>query len=444
MSWTGIAFGRSLTRRDEWRAAVVEFRKLKDLLLQRVKENEFDVATGDFGNLVVQPAEGFHYFYDSADIRLIKSFVLREGPQVDTMCDVVLAGKDDAFTPRLRLWKKDKTKGSKGKVAEETSSGDAAILVKATVDVGDCPENFWTLMDFLRTFKGINLESHEFRVTPAADVELLDALKGHDKEAILATVKTYLGGDITEHDVQMLVDRRQTLEHFERLLTESAFVEAERGRLGLKGIEALWQRFFEDNPWIFGYGLTLVSCDAISEKGLEVITTGANVFTGGGKRIDAAMRTRGFIQSLLFAEIKRHDTELLMAQQYREPDVYQVSKEVSGAVAQVQKTTHKAIRDLQNLHRQSTPAGDFEFEVSTIVPRQVVIIGHLSELAPDGAINVEKMTSFELFRRSQLGTEVLTFDEVLARARFIVESGEAATAAGVVGLPRSEAPNRDP
>lgn len=67
--------------------------------------------------------------------------------------------------------------------------------------------------------------------------------------------------------------------------------------------------------------------------------------------------------------------------------------------------------------------------MSTIAPRQVVIVGHLSELAPDGAINVEKMTSFELFRRSQLGIEILTFDEVLERARFIVESGEAAAAA---------------
>lgn len=408
---------------------MVEFRKLKDFILQRAKDNEFDVATGDFGNLVVQAAERFHFFYDSAEKRLIKSFLVREGPQVDTMCDVILAGKDDAFTPRLRLWKKDKTKSGTNNVAEETASGEVAIIVKSMVDVGDCAENFWKLMDFLRTVKGVELASHEFRVTPAADAELLEALKGHDKDAVLTAVKTYLGGDITERDVQMLVDRRKTLEYFERLLDEEDFVKSERDRLSLKGIEAVWQRFFEDNPWIFGYGLTLVSCDAISENGLEVITTGANVFTGGGKRIDAAMRTRGFIQSLLFAEIKRHDTDLLMAHQYREPDVYQVSKELSGAVAQVQKTTHKAIKDLQNLHRQSTPEGDFEFEVSTIAPRQVVIVGHLRELAPDGEINVEKMTGFELFRRSQLGVEVLTFDEVLERARFIVESGEATTAA---------------
>lgn len=408
---------------------MVEFRKLKDLIRQKAKDNEFDVATGDFSNLVVQAAEGFHFFYASAEKRLIKSFVVREGPRVDTMCDVILAGKDDALTPRLRLWKKDKAKSGKDNVAEETATGEVAIVVKSMVDVGDCAENFWKLMDFLRTFKGVELASHEFRVTPAADADLLDALKGHNKGAVLTAVKTYLGGDITERDVQMLVDRRKTLEYFERLLNEEGFIESERDRLALTAIEAVWQRFYEDNPWIFGYGLTLVSCEAISEKGLEVITTGANVFTGGGKRIDAAMRTRGFIQSLLFAEIKRHDTNLLMSQQYREPDVYQVSKELSGAVAQVLKTTHKAIKDLQDLHRQSTPEGDFEFEVSTIAPRQVVIVGHLRELAPDGEINVEKMTSFELFRRSQLGVEILTFDEVLERARFIVESGEVAIAA---------------
>lgn len=408
---------------------MVEFRKLTDLIRQKAKDNEFDVATGDFSNLVVQAAEGFHFFYDSAEKRLIKSFVVREGPRVDTMCDVILAGKDEALTPRLRLWKKDKAKSGKDNVAEETASGEVAIVVKSMVDVGDCAENFWKLMDFLRTFKGVELPSHEFRVTPAADAELLDALKGHNKGAVLTAVKAYLGGDITERDVQMLVDRRKTLEYFERLLNEEGFIESERNRIALKGIEAVWQRFFEDNPWIFGYGLTLVSCEAISEKGLEVITTGANVFSGGGKRIDAVMRTRGFIQSLLFAEIKRHDTNLLMSQQYREPDVYQVSKELSGAVAQVLKTTHKAIKDLQDLHRQNTPEGNFEFEVSTITPRQVVIVGHLRELARDGEINVEKMTSFELFRRSQLGVEILTFDEVLERARFIVESGEAAIAA---------------
>jgi hypothetical protein len=391
------------------------------------RDTEFDLETGDLGNLGVrQAAGGFYYFVDETDGRLIKSFVLRRGPQVDTLCNVILAGTTDQYTPRLRFWKRVKKGGAATDV--ETEDVDAAEAtsqsVRASVDLSDAEHNFWTLINFLRSFRGVTLPSHEFRVTDSDDAELLEGLKGHDKGSVLAAVKTYLGGELTEHDVQMLVDRRDALDHFEKLLNEDGFIESERQRLGLNGIEAVWQRFFEDNAWIFGYGLTLVSCDAVDERGLEAVTTGANIFTGAGKRIDAAMRTRGVVQSLVFVEIKKHDTDLLMVKRYREPDVYQVSRELSGAVAQVQKTAHKAVKLLQDLHRQHTPEGEFEYDVSTVEPRKVVIIGNMNELAPDGNVNVEKMTSFELFRRSQLGVEVITFDELLERARFIAETDE--------------------
>jgi hypothetical protein len=180
----------------------------------------------------------------------------------------------------------------------------------------------------------------------------------------------------------------------------------------------------KDNPWIFGYGLKLVSTEGVRPERLEQVTTGAGLFTGGGKRIDAALRTRGFIHSLLFAEIKHHDTDLLKRAPYRPPDVYQVSDELSGAVAQVQKTAHKAVRDLADLHRQHTPDGTFQFEVSTIKPKQAVVLGDLKQLTIAGTVNVEMLTSFELYRRSQQDVEILTFDELLARARFIARAQE--------------------
>jgi hypothetical protein len=397
----------------------------KAYILQKVKGNEFDVANDDYAALVVKGSGEFHYFYDRAGERLIKTFLLREGSQVDTLCDVVLAGEAGALTPRLRVWKKDKTKPGKP-VSEEVVSGEVGVLAKAFVDLGDCAAELWRLLGFLQTVEGVGSSSEEFRVTTGAGAELLESLEGHDKAAVLAAVRTRLDGELTEQDMQMLVNRRRTVLHFRRLLEEEGFIESETTRLSADGIERVWQLFFEDNPWIFGYGLTLVACEAVSDEGLEAITSGANVFTGGGKRIDAAMRTRGFIQSLVFAEIKRHDTPLLMTNQYRKPDVYQVSRQVSGAVAQVQKTTHKAVAKLQDLHRQHTDTGSFEFEVSTIAPRQIVIVGHLGELAPSDQVNIEKMSSFELFRRNQNGVEIITFDELYERARFIVESIEAA------------------
>lgn len=287
------------------------FRQFREWVLQKAEDTEFDVETEDFGNLVIQEADGFYYFYDEAQRRLIKNFVLRVGPRVDTMCSVVLVPKEGGLTPRLRMWKKDKSQAGKaGAIAYEAiQANEESVLAKSSVDLDDAHENLWKLINFLESVQEIELPAHQFRVTPAANMELVRAFEGQDKGTVLAAVKAYLGNDLTEADVQMLVGRRRALERFEKMLEQPGFFAAEMHRRGKTRVEAVWQEFFEENQWIFGYGLNLVACEAYSDKGLELITTGANVFTGGGKRIDAVMRTRGFIQSLVFTEIKKqtHD-----------------------------------------------------------------------------------------------------------------------------------------
>lgn len=413
---------------QEWRKRMSLARTAKAIFLERIGETEFDVSSGDFANLEIRPAadDKFYYFYDKSTSRLIKSFVLRAGPRVDSVCDVFLIKKESGFTPRLTFWKKDKSKGWADTLTEAQLIAERrTTLIKARVDTDGCNDNFWKLIDFLKACKEIKLPHYVFRLAEGQEAELTRALEGHDKKAVLTAVKTYLEGQVTEHDVQMLIDRRKTLTRFAQLLTNPEFFSGERTSLALTE-EGVWQSFFEENVWIFGYGLTLLACEKFSDKKLERITSGANVFTGGGKRSDAVMRTRGFLQTLLFAEIKTHTTDLLMARPYREPDVYQVSPQVSGAVSQVQKTSHKAIKHLEDLHRSHSPSGQFRFEVSTIRPRQVVIVGNLSQLMEHGEINTEKMTSFELYRRDHQGVEILTFDELYERAKFIVASQESA------------------
>jgi Domain of unknown function (DUF4263) len=393
-----------------------------DYELGQEKRTEFDVANGEFGDLEIRNGDGgggFHYFFETDGNRLIKSFLLKGGPRVDTVCDVVLIKVDEGgYSPRLTLWKRDKTKGARAVAQDE-----APRPAKAMVRLGDCHETFWRLIDFLRSFKDINLPPDAFRVADAGQVQLLDALQDHDKDEVLAAVSSYLEGHVTEREVRMLVNRKTALEYFQRMLTEPGFAESERDQLQI-GPEALWQQFFEDNPWIFGYGLHLVSCEAFSADKLEQVTTGWSVF-GAGKRADAIMRTRGLIRSLMFVEIKRPDTPLLLRDPYRPPDVFCPTKELVGSVAQVQKTTHKAIQQLHDeLYRQYSDSGSFDFEVSTVKPRQAVVIGDLAQLTEDGNINREKMSSFELFRRDHQDVEILTFDELWQRARFIVVSDE--------------------
>jgi hypothetical protein len=70
----------------------------------------------------------------------------------------------------------------------------------------------------------------------------------------------------------------------------------------------------------------------------------------------------------------------------------------------------------------SAPAGAYQFDISTIRPRQVVVIGSLKELMYNGEINEEKCSASSY--SGQQDVDILTFDELFERSRFIVERHE--------------------
>ena len=127
------------------------------------------------------------------------------------------------------------------------------------------------------------------------------------------------------------------------------------------------------------------------------------------------------MNSLCFVEIKRHDTPLLAARPYR-PAAWPPSDEVSGAVSQMQATVQAAV---ENLGRklvpeddEGNPTGETLFNVQ---PRAFLVVGSLDEFHTPAGLNEAKVRSFELYRRNVVRPELLTFDELLARAKFIVE-----------------------
>jgi hypothetical protein len=209
------------------------------------------------------------------------------------------------------------------------------------------------------------------------------------------------------------------LRRFERLLHELGYFTSEQERLEC-GPEAVWQKFFEANTWIFGYGLTYQFLSQLDERKLEQIVRGRDL-TAAGKRADAIMKTRGIISSLCFVEVKRHDTALLTASTYR-PDVWSPSAELAGGVSQVQTTVHAAIETLGHKMIPTDDAGDPTGEVLfNVEPRSCLVVGSLEQFQTDRGINVPKFRSFELYRRHTWRPEIITFDELLERARFIIE-----------------------
>jgi hypothetical protein len=237
-------------------------------------------------------------------------------------------------------------------------------------------------------------------------------------------VEELVRSQITAKDVAELARRRQQLQEFKTLLSEPEAFEIRRAGLGSKkGPESVWQAFFERNTWIFGYGLSYVFNGALDPERLEQTVRGHDI-TGSGKRVDALLRTHGLVSALSFGEIKTHTAPLLKQVQrpYRS-ECWQVSDEVAGGIAQVQRSVQSSLLGIRSrlpiLEPDGTPTGDIAFLYQ---PRSFLVVGSLSEFQTPHGINEEKYSSFELFRRHTFAPEIVTFDELYERARFIVES----------------------
>lgn len=219
-------------------------------------------------------------------------------------------------------------------------------------------------------------------------------------------------------DLVALGYRRQQLERFERLLHDRAFFEAEATQGN--GPEAVWQVFFEANRWIFGYGLSYISFGGLDDRKLEQIVSGYDI-SGAGKRADALMKTQAEINALCFVEIKRHDAALLGPKPYRS-DTWIPSYELIGGVAQSQVTVQAAIERIGRKINPTDEVGDPTGEtLYTLNPRAFLIVGNLAQFQTEAGINESKLKSFELYRRNVHTPEIITFDELFYRARFIVD-----------------------
>jgi len=205
-----------------------------------------------------------------------------------------------------------------------------------------------------------------------------------------------------QEDIVALEAKREALKTFEGMLYE-------------EHSEADWQLFFEKNSWIFGHGLRYVFLTEVGPK-LEAYTTGAD-FATSGKRTDTLLRTRAEVSQFVLVEIKKNNTDLLSSRRPYRSGCWAVSDEVSGAVTQIQKTTFEFTQRYFRHRLTDDEGNDLPDEVFAIQPDSYLVIGNLSQLAS----NTDKLTCFELYRKSLRAPTIITFDELFDRAKFILQ-----------------------
>lgn len=174
--------------------------------------------------------------------------------------------------------------------------------------------------------------------------------------------------------------------------------------------ETAWQRFFETNTWIFGHGLDyrfLVTGQAQADYG------GGDVTGRGGQQGDFLMNTEADARFSVLVEIKKPTSPLLANKAYRN-GAWLVSSDLAGGLAQIQANCDQWARE-----GSATRANRRWLEergVSVVQPKGILLIGHTRDLDSD-----DKLETFERYRRNLWNPDVLTFDELLARARYLVD-----------------------
>ena len=127
------------------------------------------------------------------------------------------------------------------------------------------------------------------------------------------------------------------------------------------------------------------------------------------------MATAAETSFTVIVEIKRPDTSLVLDEQYRN-GAHKLDPDLVGGVVQVQQQCFQWQEQsgLSQNREILEEQGIFTHE-----PKGILVIGNTNTLT-----DLNRRRTFESFRRSTTKPEIITFDELLERARFIAQPQE--------------------
>ena len=278
-------------------------------------------------------------------------------------------------------------------------------------------DEFTRLLNFLSQIEFIPLPNEEtFKIedisTKAGPKSIIDAsdrgtidrirnMSDRQRNGLLRALQ----GSLTDEEINILLGRRQGLEEFEEHMRLKDWSEAQ------------WQNFFEREQWVFGYGLDY---RVMRQFDREMAVGGGGTDSQDKPVIDFLM---SFTDYTVLVEIKKPDTPILRANRGGRAGTWDFSPEFMSAVSQILEQKAEWLSFAQTGEHYNK-AGTEVLMSRTRNAKSILVIGSRDEfLRPENprATNVMRDT-FELFRRETRTIDIVTFDELLERARFITRS----------------------
>lgn len=168
--------------------------------------------------------------------------------------------------------------------------------------------------------------------------------------------------------------------------------------------EGYWQIILKDHAYAFSQ---LFSVPVTFIQGTAFV--GGTKLDGSDSRYLDFMLSGGNANHAILVEIKTPATRL-MAGKYRR-NVYPPSRDLSGAVVQVNDYCDVLRKDVDRLTKGTG------LELNTFNPRRVVLIGNYEKELTDPPMR----SSFELFRSSLTGIDIITFDEFFRKIEHLAK-----------------------
>jgi len=284
--------------------------------------------------------------------------------------------------------------------------------------------SFQKLIDFLQFLHEIDLKSISERRISLVD-DTLQEIDVNTRQKIKTLLLTNNGKDLVEEllnngsintkDLVNIGYRKDQLLVFEGLLQGRVFFNkyATDNSINVSQKEKVWQHFFQANKWIFGYGLDYRFLNILQR---EASVSGTDVAGRGEEFIDFLTGCENFT---VLIEIKRPDTNLFGPDTNRS-GCWKLSNDLVSAVSQI-------LEQKASWQIESEGGNNFDIDGNPITqkafdPKSILIIGDTNQFIGEDRDNRMKAKTFELFRRDSRNIDILTYDEIYKRAKFIVES----------------------
>ncbi|PTX58599.1 uncharacterized protein DUF4263 [Kordia periserrulae] len=231
--------------------------------------------------------------------------------------------------------------------------------------------------------------------------DIVDKLSDLEKEKRESVLETLRNNVLTKEDLNILSGRKEGLELFSELLEKDV-------------TEPEWQLFFKQNSWIFGYGLDYRFLSILQR---EASVSSTDLDGKNEVKSDYLLADKNFT---VLVELKRPDTALFEKDKNRS-ESWKLSKDLTYAVSQI--LAQKAEWEIKSQTEQFDGVGN-KIKQKTFDPKTILITGNTNQFSGSTKTDLIKKKTFELYRRNSRNIEILTYDELFARATFIVNDGK--------------------